>query len=172
MRTSGAPLELEHRRLLAVQRVREGFSIEDVCDILGVHPASVRRWVAAVRDRGASALAARPVPGRPRKLTPAQEKIVRRWLADSPTEHGLAGELWSAPRLAKVLRRDFGVRLHPRYLARWLRKRGFTLQRPRPVPRERDQEALDRWSARDWPRIRKGPGGEARSSSFSMKAGC
>ncbi len=149
---------------MAVQRVREGFSPEDVAEILQVHPASVRRWVAVVRDRGVGALSAKPVIGRPHKLTHTQEKIVRRWLENSPSEHGLLGELWSAPRLAKIIRREFGICFHPRYLARWLRRRGFTLQRPRRIPRERNPETLDHWLSHDWPRIRKEPGDEAHPS--------
>jgi transposase len=47
MRDKGSPAELEHRRLLAVQRVLEGYSVEEVAEFLGVAPRSVRRWVAA-----------------------------------------------------------------------------------------------------------------------------
>ena len=36
MRDKGTPAELEHRRLLAVQRVLEGYSAEEVGDFLGV----------------------------------------------------------------------------------------------------------------------------------------
>jgi transposase len=165
MRTPGSPQELEYRRRLAVQRVRDGYSVEQVADFLGVHPASVRRWAAQARRSGLRALAARPPSGRPPKLTHNQEKVVRRWLRHSPSEHGFLGDLWSAPRLAQLIRREFGVRFNPRYLARWLRKRGFTPQLPRRVPRERDRQKLDDWLAHDWPRIRKRPNDEAQVSS-------
>src|SRR4051794_24862604 len=116
MRSSGSPTELEHRRFLAVQRVSEGYSVQDVADFLGVDSSSVYRWVAAVRSRGAAGLAAHPVPGRPPKLTTTQEKIVRRWLADNPTEHGFATELWTAARLDLLLEQEFGIHFHPHYL--------------------------------------------------------
>jgi transposase len=80
MRTEGSPIELENRRRLAVQRVLDGNSAQEVADFLGVDPSSVRRWVAAFRDQGLEGLVARPVSGRPPKLTLTQEKIVRRWL--------------------------------------------------------------------------------------------
>jgi transposase len=165
MRTPGSPQELEYRRRLAVQRVRDGYGTEEVADFLGVHPASVRRWVATARRLGPRSLTARPPSGGPRKLTHTQEKVVRRWLRHSPSEHGFLGDLWSAPRLAQVIHREFGVSFHPRYLARWLRARGFTPQMPRRLPRERNRQRLDDWLARDWPRIRKRPGGEAQASS-------
>src|SRR5215212_8078290 len=100
MRSSGSSDELERRRRLAVQRVLEGYPIEEVAEFLGVHRTTVSRWVAAFRARGTPGLAARPATGRPPKLTHAQEKIVRRWLADKPTEHGFATDLWTGPRVA------------------------------------------------------------------------
>jgi transposase len=163
MRTPGSPAELERRRCLAVQRVLEGYSCQEVADFLGVEARSVRRWVAAFGRQGPAALAALPVLGRPPKPAPSQERIVRRWLADSPAEHGFATQLWTAPRLAQLIEQEWDIRLHPDYLTRWLRRRDFTPQKPRRRPRERDEEAIARWLARDWPRIKKRPAGGART---------
>jgi transposase len=158
MRHKGSPEEHEHRRLLAVQRVLEGFTTEEVAEFLGVNPRSVRRWVAAYRERGGQGLLSRPVPGRPAKLTTTQEKIVRRWLVDSPREHGFETELWTAARVGQLIHEEFGIRLNSRYLCAWLRDRGFTPQRPQRVPRERDPREIATWLESDWPRIKKRPG--------------
>jgi transposase len=107
---------------------------------------------------------ARPAPGRPRKLTTAQEKIALRWLRDDPTEHGFPTELWTAPRLAKLIEQGLGIRLNPRYLNAWLRDRGFTSQKPQRVARERDPAAIAAWLAGDWPRIKKRRDGEGPRS--------
>jgi transposase len=155
MRSVGSPVELERRRQLAVRRVAEGYSAAEVADFLGVAPRTVRRWLDLFRRRGPSGLAARPVPGRPPKLSHTQEKIVRRWLADSPTEYGFATELWSAPRLAQLIEQEWCVCFHPAYLATWLRQRGYTPQKPHRVAREHDDAAVARWLASDWPRIKK-----------------
>lgn len=164
MRDRGSPTELEHRRLLAVQRVLEGYSTEEVAEFLGVDPRSVRRWLAAYRNSGGSGLLAHPAPGRPPKLTTTQEKIIRRWLADSPSDHDCETELWTAPRLGLLIREEFGIRLNPRYLSSWLRDRGFTPQKPQRVPRERDPKAIAAWLESDWPRIKKRPGGSTPGS--------
>ncbi len=155
MRNKGAAVELEHRRCLAVRRVLEGYSAEKVADFLGVDCRSVRRWVATVRQGGWRALAAQPVPGRPRKLTHTQEKIMLRWLKDNPTEFGFATELWTASRLAQLVEEEWDVALHPRSLRRWLRSHDFTLQKPERVPRERNPEVIAAWLATEWPRIKK-----------------
>src|SRR5438874_12937883 len=116
MRSIGAPVELEHRRCLAVQRVVEGYTAEEVGDFLGVDPRSVRRWVATFRTSGVSGLAAQPPAGRPPKLTYTQGKIVCRWLAESPTAFGFATELWTAPRLARLIEQEWQAHFHPHYL--------------------------------------------------------
>src|SRR3954453_11505371 len=155
MRTKGAPDELEHRRQLAARRFLAGYSADEIAEFLGVSPRSVWRWLASFRDRGPEGLAARPIPGRPPKLTVTQEKIVLRWLRGSPAEHGFATELWTAPRLAQLIEEEFGIRFNPRSLSAWLRDRGFTPRKPERVPRERDPGAIAAWLASDWPRIKR-----------------
>jgi transposase len=157
MRTKGTPLELQRRRQLAVQRVAEGYSTEEVADFLDVAPRSVWRWLAAFRRQGATGLAARPGLGLgpPPKLTHTQEKIALRWLSDSPSEYGFPTDLWSAPRLAQLIEQEFGIHFHPHYLSTWLRQRGYTPQKPRRVHREQDDKVIARWLTQDWPRIKR-----------------
>jgi transposase len=156
MRPVGSADELQRRRHLAVQRLAEGYSTEEVAAFLEVAPRSVWRWLAAFRrdgDEGLSACTERGL-GRPPKLTSTQEKIVLRWLSDSPTEYGFTTDLWSAPRLAQLIEQEFDTHFHPHYLSTWLRQRGYTPQKPRRVPREQDDAAIARWLAKDWPRIK------------------
>jgi transposase len=164
MRTEGSPSELERRRVLAVTRLTEGYSCAEVAEFLGVHVSSVRRWEAALDRDGIDGLLARPASGRPPKLTHRQEKVVRHWLGESPLEHGFATELWSAPRLARLIEDEWQIRLNPKYLAAWLRRRNFSPQKPRRRAREQADGAVERWLARDWPRIKKTPAAIGRAS--------
>jgi transposase len=148
---------LVRRRQLAGQRVLEGSPIEAVTDFLGVHRTTVSRWVAAFRARGIPGLATRVATGRPPRLTHTHEKVIRRWLADKPTEHGFPTEQWTGPRVAHMIRQEFGVALNPKYMTVRLRRRGLKPQKPRRVPRQRDPEVIAAWLASDWPRIKKSP---------------
>jgi transposase len=130
MRSPGSSDELERRRHLAVRRVLEGYPIEEVADFLGVHRTTVSRWLAAFHALGSSGLAAQTATGRPPKLTRTHEKIIGRWLADKPTEHGFPTDLWTGPRVAHMIRQEFGVAINPKYLTVWLRRRGLTLRNP------------------------------------------
>jgi hypothetical protein len=62
MRDPGTPEELEHRRLLAVQRALEGYPTAEVAAFLGVNPRSVRRWVATSRQTGDGGRSPDPPP--------------------------------------------------------------------------------------------------------------
>lgn len=156
MRPQGTAEELEKRRRLAVQRICEGWLVEEVAEFLGVTPRTVQRWVKEFRDDGDAGLAAKPHIGHPR-LTPEQEATVLGWLQHNPTEFGFGTELWTARRIGQLIEKLFHVKYNFRYVSAWLSERGVSSQKPQRVPRERNQEAIDLWVREDWSRIKKKP---------------
>src|SRR5215470_2982100 len=126
MRSKGTASELEARRRIAIEKLQDGWTQVAVADFLAVHPVTVAKWMARHRADGDAGLAAKPTPGRPRFLTPDQEHQVRGWLADPPTAHGFPTDLWTARRVADLIRRRFGVAFHPHYLREWLARRGYS----------------------------------------------
>lgn len=155
MRSKGTASELEARRRMAVEKLQGGWTQSEVADFLGVHPITVAKWSARHRREGATGLAAKPTPGRPRFLTRSQERTVLGWLVGKPTAHGFRTDLWTARRVADLIRRRFGIEYHPDYLRAWLRRRGCSPQKPRRRAKQKNQSAIDRWVAEDWPRIQK-----------------
>jgi transposase len=145
----------EARRRLAVQRVEGGWSQKDVAEFLGVHPVTVGKWVRAHRADPDAGLAGRPHPGRTPFLTPAQEKKVLGWLAEKPTRHGFPTDLWTARRVADLIRTKFRVEFHPGYLREWMSKRDLSPQKPARRSKERNPEAVRTWLAGEWPSIQK-----------------
>jgi transposase len=171
MKTTGSRIGLQQLRVLAVERVVDGYSVEEVASFLEFGVSTVRRWVAAYRRSGLEGLVAKPVPGRPRKLTRTQEKIVLRWLDDPPTQHGFNTELWTAARVAELISEEWGVELNRRYVCRWLRARDITPQRPQRVPRERNPEVIAAWLETEWQRLKKKRRASVELSFSSTKAG-
>jgi transposase len=155
MRSKGSAAELEARRRLAVQRVSEGWKRKDVAAFLGVHPETVAEWVRAHEAGGDAALAAKPHPGRTPFLTAAQERQVLGWLADKPTAHGFRTDLWTARRVAELIRTKLRVEFHPHYLREWLKERNYTPQKPARRARQQNPAEIDRWVKDDWPRVQK-----------------
>jgi transposase len=165
MRPTGSSTELEARRRLAVQRVNEGWKQKDVAAFLGVTDRAVSGWVAAHRKAGDEALASEPHPGPAPKLTRRREQAVLSWLAKSPQAFGYKTDLWTTKRLAEVIGKKYGVRFNSNYLAEWLTKRGYSPQKPEVRAVERDEPAIARWAAEDWPRVKKKPGTTGPTSS-------
>lgn len=157
MRSKGSAFALEALRRRAVQLVSDGRTQASVAFALGIHAVTVAKWMACHRAEGDAGLAAKPTPGRPRFLSPAQEQQVKTWLTQKPTEHGFRTDLWSARRIVELIHRRFGVQFHPASLRRWLRERGYSPQRPARRARQRNDDAIVQWVANDWPRIQKKP---------------
>lgn len=147
--------EKEGRRRLAVQKVNEGWSQAAVADFLGVHPVTVNKWVRAYRAQGDDGLAAHRHPGRTPFLNPEQQAQVLRWLAEKPTAHGFTTDLWTARRVAHLIRERFGVEYHPHYLREWMSRRKLSPQKPKKRAQERDLHEVGRWLADEWPAIQK-----------------
>jgi transposase len=157
MRPSGTPQELEQRRLRAVHLLSEGFSPVEVARQIGVDRRSVRRWKAATRKGGAAAVAAKAACGRPRRLTVRDLTRLRRMLLKGAVAAGLPTDLWTCPRVAWLIQRQFDIQYHPAHVSRVLHGLGFSPQKPTRRAVERDEERIRAWIEQDWPRVKKTP---------------
>jgi transposase len=155
METTRTLKELENRRVLAVERVNQGYSQADVARILGVDARSVRRWVHDYRQGGLEALQSKGHPGRPPKLDADQTATVLSWFRHRPTAFGYDTDLWTARRVADLITKHFGIAFNSRYLSAWLSDHDITPQRPQRVARQRDDERINAWIRDQWPEILK-----------------
>jgi len=156
MRPYGSAKMLEQRRRRAVALLKSGLTMAEVSHRVGASVASVWRWNQAVKKGGTAALAARPVPGRPRKLQDAECRRLLRVLLKGAMAYGYPNELWTLKRIARVILRKFGVRYHPNHVWRVLRQCRWSCQVPERRPVQRDEEEIAHWKRYKWPHIKKG----------------
>jgi transposase len=123
--------------------------------MVGAAVSAVWRWREAVRERGSAGLAAKPVPGRPRKLTPRQRERLPRLLARGARAFGYRNDLWTTKRVAAVIARELKVEYHPAHVSRVLAECGWTCQKPERRAMERDEGAIERWKRYRWVAIKK-----------------
>jgi len=133
-----------------------GLTMEEVSHRVGTSIASVSRWHQAVAEGGQAALAAKPVPGRPRKLSKAEGLRLLERLLKGAMAYGYPNELWTLKRIARVILREFGVRYHPNHVWRVLRELRWSCQVPQRRPVQRDEEAVEHWKHYRLPHIKKG----------------
>ena len=163
---------MERRRSRAARMFERGVPQADVAKQLGVTRQSVSRWHADWKRGGAGALKGAGRAGRMPRLSDAQLAEVEAALRQGPGAHGFATELWTLDRVAAVIEAVTGVRYHPGHVWKLLRdKLGWSRQRPAKQAVERDDEAIARWVAKDWPRIKRGLADAGRGSSSRTNRG-
>lgn len=157
MRPQGTAEELERRRRRAVSLLEDGHSLSAVARMVGAAPSAVYAWREKVRARGPDALQAKPVPGRPRKLTAAQRARLPKLLLRGAGAYGYRTDLWTLPRMAAVIRKEFQVAYHPCHVSRVLSACGWSCQQPARRAVERDEAAIAHWKRYKWRAIKKKP---------------
>jgi transposase len=170
MRPKGTAAELERRRRRAVDLVEQGEAPAVVARILGVTPPSLHRWRRLARQ--AEGLTAKPVPGAKRRLTDPQLRDLERLLLKGATAHGFPNELWTSARVAQLIRRHFGIKYHPDYVRRLLRRRlNWTSHKPQTRARQRNDKEVERWKADEFPRILREAWRRGASVAFLDESG-
>ena len=152
MRPTGTAAELERRRRRAVQLVEQGESPTVVARILGVRPSSLHRWRRMARQP--HGLQAKPLPGPQPGLSDYHLRKLERLLLQGAKKHGWPNELWTASRVARLIQQRFGIHYHPEHVRKILKQRlGWTSQKPKRKPRERNDKEVQRWFADELPRL-------------------
>jgi transposase len=147
---------LEALRERAVRRVQEGESPEVVGKALGLNRTTIYDWLAKYRRGGWSALKAKPVPGRPPKLSAKHMK----WIYDTivqknPLQLKFDFALWTREMIAKLIREQFDIKLSPASVGRLLAQLGITAQKPLHHALERDEGLVQKWLKEEYPKIKK-----------------
>src|SRR5215831_9332269 len=112
MRPPGTPKQLEKRRRRAVRLLESGQSLSVVARQVGAAVSSVFRWWQAYRRKGPRGLNAKPIPGRPPRLSPAQKRQLVTLLVRGPLRAGYRTDLWTLPQVTELIHQKFGVRYH------------------------------------------------------------
>jgi len=157
---------LEAIRLMAVERVREGESAAEVIAAYGFNRTTIYKWLKAALQPGVGvkALRSTKATGRPRSLSPAQERKVFRWVnGRDPRQYGLDFGLWTRAVVAELIHKKFGIELGLTAVGELLATLGLTPQKPLQRAYQRDPAAIEKWQREQFPAIArqaKASGGE------------
>lgn len=162
MRRQGSPQTLERVRREAVSLAMHGVSPQQIALALDRHVRTVYHWLETARDHGMQGVAARIHFGAPSKLSNPQRDMLIGHLLQGAQTHGFSTDLWTAPRVQRLIREQFGVEYHVNYVPTLLKTLGFTPQKPERRARERNEAEIAHWLACDWPRIKKKRAARAR----------
>src|SRR5258707_7247881 len=168
---------LEGRRKQAVRLFASGrLTQAEIARRLEVTRTSVHRWHVAWRRDGPTACRGAERAGRRRRLERSDLQVLDRALRAGAATWGFPSDLWTLPRVARVIEKVTGVAYHPGHVWRILRDLNWSRQRPARRAKERNEKAIKQWVAQDWPRIKKtlagsGPGSSSKTRVSAIAIG-
>lgn len=148
-----------------------GWEASEIAAAFGVTQGAVSHWLTTARQAGPQGLRARPRPGRPPRLTEAQIRRIPDCLWHGAEAYGFRGDVWTCPRVAKMLQQEFDVPLGRSQVSRLLKKLAWTPQIPVVRAFQRDEAAIEAWRLGMWPELRARAGKERRTLLFVDESG-
>lgn len=145
----------EGRRRRAFELWQLGRSENEIAQALGVTQGAVSQWLSRGSPDGAPAWVTKPRPGRPPKLTEPQRLMIPDMLSHGAEAWGFRGEVWTAARVAHVLRWQFGVSYHKAHVTRLLKQLQWSPQLPIQRAIQRDEAAIEQFRRERWPELKK-----------------
>lgn len=148
---------LERRRLQAGRWLLKGIRKAEVARRMGVAPSTVTAWSHRLEAGGLVGLKSSGPRGRPAGLNAPQRRELAGVLKKGAMAQGFATELWTLPRIGKVMERLVARPYSASQVWRILVAMGWSAQRPSSRAVERDERAIWEWKHQRWPALKKTP---------------
>src|SRR2546423_5130039 len=146
-------------RRRAVHARNFGYAVVDIAAILGMRGETVSRRCVRYQQGGEAALPG-PRTGRPvtsGRLLSQDQELALVDLIDSktPQELGIPSALWTRPAVQQLIEQHTGRRLPIRTVGEYLRRWGYTPQKPVRKAYKQDPEAVAEWLDKTYPEIER-----------------
>ena len=145
------------RRLAVAAVVEQGMSVAAAGRLFGVSRQTVSGWVNGFRRQGEPALAAGRRgrrAGEQQAVTPwVQGQLVQTIRGHNPDQLRLPFFLWTRETVRELIRTRYGVELALTTVGQYLRRWGFTPQKPVQRAFEQNPVAVACWLEREYPAI-------------------
>ena len=151
--------QLHERRKQVVRLHLRGTGVMQIVTLTGLSYPTVRKAIDRFDAGGWAAIkpAARGrSKGDGRLLSAQQEASVRRTICDQrPEQLKMEFALWTRAAVMQYIEREFGLRLSIRATGEYLRRWGFTPQKPIKRAYEQRPEAVRQWLEHEYPAIER-----------------
>ena len=150
--------EARYERRVQVIRLRKaGRTYDEIATLTGLSRTGVFDICKRHATSGSSALhdaAGGRKLGEQRLLSPAQEALVQKLIADkTPDRLKMPYALWSRAAVAELIEQRFGLKLKVRTMGMYLQRWGFTPQKPMRKAYEQSPAAVKKWLDEDYPAL-------------------
>lgn len=149
--------EQHERRKQSVRMHKRGMSLAQVAANLSMSVNTVRSAVKLAQDQGIKALSPKPTGrglGQQRRLSSDQELHIQRQICKNrPEQLKMEFALWTRAAVMLLVKQEFGIDLPIRTMGEYLKRWGFTPQRPIKRAYEQRPEAVKQWLDEQYPEI-------------------
>lgn len=136
-------------RRLAILNISKGRSLEFVAELVEVHIQTVRDWVrkkVVLEERNFQGERRGRTEGDDRLLSKKREIKIKTLVETStPDKLGLGAALWTRRVIQKLIQKRSKLDLHLNTVSSYLKRWGFTPQRPGKVAHEQDEKVVKKW---------------------------
>ncbi|AEJ01121.1 isxo7 transposase [Nitrosomonas sp. Is79A3] len=148
---------LHERRKQVIRLYRKGMRVMQIVEQSGLSWYAVNTAINCYRTAGTAALkpAARgKKAGGGRMLSEAQERTIQKMICDKrPEQLKMEFTLWNRAAVMQLIERKYGIKLTVRGVGNYLKRWGFTPQKPIRRAYERSSEAVQAWLDKIYPEI-------------------
>lgn len=146
--------QAERRRLKGGRLLLKGVAQAEVARRCAVSRPTVLEWKRKLEQGGLQGLR-NATRGRPARLDEAMREQLAQLLIAGARSQGYATELWTLPRIAKLIKAHFGHSFSISQVSRLLAAMGWSSQKPEKRAMQRDEKAIRQWKAKRWPALKK-----------------
>ena len=171
-------LPIETQNYLRQQAIRlriQGKRICDISEYLGVHANTVCEWWSEYIDVGEAALQQQKRGrelGEGRTLSPAEEATVEASIREHfPEEYGIESALWTRKAVRALIEQLCGVKMPIRTVGEYLKRWGYSPQKPLQRAYEQDPKAVKKWLNETFPAIQQRAAKEGAEIQWGDEAG-
>jgi transposase len=148
---------LAKRRKKAIGLFEQGERQATVANLLKVSRQAVSQWYRAWQSGNSKLIDGAARAGRKPKLHEEQLALIEKELLRGASAHGYTADLWTLPRVARLINKITGVMYHSGHVWKILHKMGWSLQKPTLRAKERDELKVRHWLDQTWVKVKKNP---------------
>ena len=145
------------QRKFAIRLKISGKKHQEISKIIGVRANTISSWIKSYNLGGLKALKEkkRGVKSEDKKLlSDAQELEIQKMITDTmPDQVKLPYGLWTRKAVKELVEREYGVVLAINTMGDYLRKWGFSPQKPKKRAYEQNSKAVQKWIEQEYPAI-------------------
>ncbi len=146
-------------RKQAVKMRKKGMTFVSIAELLEVHHNTVSKWWNLYEGEGIGGIQSQQRGrqlGEHRTLTADQEQTVQKLICDRhPEQYKLTFALWTRQAVQEIIKLKLGITMPIRTVGEYLKRWGFTPQKPLRRAYEQRPKDVQQWLDREYPKIVK-----------------